>query len=230
MLVRIPEDVRSALFPHKSQDPALSFLIINILTSSYPSPLNQITQHSGAMGDATKERLRLDARHNDELLRSGKTQVQNQQHIAQIQAQAREHRKLMLDLEHKAIHHAALARQKALNEDKYQHRERILKLERQYTSTKVTVEPRGLATGFENEGTENEAAGVHEERATGFENLGSEIAGSEKIDVGDQTSKEGRFPKAMIAARTERRRMAVRVAEERPRSDGDKERTRSSSI
>lgn len=75
MLVRIPEDVRSALFPHPIRI-SIRYSLSSSSTSSHPSPLNQITQHSGAMRDATEERLRLDARHNHEFLRFGKTQKQ----------------------------------------------------------------------------------------------------------------------------------------------------------
>ena len=43
----------------------------------------------------------------------------------------------MLDLEHQAI----VIRQRALNEQEYEHRERVLKLERQYALTEIVVEP-----------------------------------------------------------------------------------------
>ena len=92
-------------------------------------------QLSKAMDDATKERLRLDALHHEELLR-----------IAKTQEQERKHRELTLDHEHQAVHNAALSCQKAPNAQDYEHRKRTLKLERQYASTGPTLEPRKSVT------------------------------------------------------------------------------------
>lgn len=90
------------------------------------------------------------------LLRLDKTQEQKREHVAQTQAEARAHRELILDLEHQAVQDAAITRQKALNEQKYEHRKRILKLERQYASTEIAVEPRRSISESENAGPGNE--------------------------------------------------------------------------
>ena len=89
------------------------------------------------MDDATKERLRLDALHNDELRRIDMAQKQERAHIAQIQGQNYNHQKAMLDLEHKAT----ITHQRALNDQEYEHRKRMLKLEHQYTPATIVVEP-----------------------------------------------------------------------------------------
>ena len=70
------------------------------------------------------------APYNEELLRIGKTQEQQREHIAQIQAQTRDHHKLILDIEHQAVHEATITLQKALNKQHYKHRECNLKLKR----------------------------------------------------------------------------------------------------
>ncbi|KAL9136482.1 MAG: hypothetical protein Q9175_002317 [Cornicularia normoerica] len=126
---------------------------------------------------APEERLRLDTLHNEELHRFGKTQEQERNHIAQKQAQEREHRRLMLGIEHQAIHDAAITRQQALNQQEFEQRERMLKLERQYASTKMAVEPgesvpepEDAASG--NAGLGNEAMVVSRERVLESENVG----------------------------------------------------------
>ena len=87
----------------------------------------QIIQHSRAMEEATKGKLRLDALLKEELLC-----------IVKAEAQGREHRKPMLAIEHQAVHDAAITRQKALSEQEHEHRKRILHwLERQYASTDI---------------------------------------------------------------------------------------------
>ena len=60
------------------------------------------------------------------------------------QAQAREHRKLMLHLEHQTIHDPAITRQEVLNEQEYEHHELLLKLERQYASSEIANGPRKM--------------------------------------------------------------------------------------
>ena len=154
------------------------------------------------MDDAAEERHRLDILHEEELLRTRKAQEQTRDHIAQIQAQARGHHKLMLDLEHDA----AITRQKALHEENYQHRERILKLEQQYASAgsgvergepipelqdtesrnEATVEPgRGLMMASENAGSSNVAA------VEGKEGLAApRDAGSGRGSSGDNVPKK----------------------------------------
>lgn len=57
--------------------------------------------------------------------RIGKPQGQKREHVAQIQAETREHRELILDLEHQAVHDEAITRQKALNEQKYEPRRHL---------------------------------------------------------------------------------------------------------
>ena len=112
------------------------------------------------MDDATtttEERLRLDTLHDEELLRIRKAQEQERDHVAQLQAQTREHHKLMLDVQHQAIHDAALTRQTALYEQEYRHRERILRLERQYASAGSGTELRGPGPGFKDAGLGDEA-------------------------------------------------------------------------
>lgn len=145
------------------------------------------TQQSTPMDDAIKEKLRLDTLHDEELLRIRKTQEQEREHIVRTQAQAREHLKLTLDLEHHAIHDAAIARQKALNEQNYEHRERLLKLERQYASSEIALKPNESVPESENAGSRNEAAVDTEERFTE-----PESAGSGNEDSGERASMKGK--------------------------------------
>ncbi|KAL9137348.1 MAG: hypothetical protein Q9175_001448 [Cornicularia normoerica] len=81
------------------------------------------------MDNATIERLRLNALHDEQLRR-----------LIKAQNQKYEHRKRMLDLEHKSIHDAAIRRQKALNEQEYEQRERMLKLEHDYACLQAAHE------------------------------------------------------------------------------------------
>lgn len=133
------------------------------------------------MDDATKERLRLDALHNEELLHIGRIQEQEREHIAQIHAQAREHHKIMLDLQHQAFHDAAITRQDKLNQQEYEHRERILKVERQYALNEVAAEPKEPCPESENAGSGNEAAAEPEPGFPDSGNLGSENGNPEGV-------------------------------------------------
>lgn len=78
-----------------------------------------------------KEKHRLDTLHDEKLLRVRKPQEQEREHIAQLQAQERTHRELMLGYEHQLAHDTASNCQKALHEQNYEERKRILALERQ---------------------------------------------------------------------------------------------------
>lgn len=138
------------------------------------------------MDDATKERLRLDALHNEELLHIGKIQKQEREHISQTHAQAREHHKMMLNLQHQAVHDAAITRQEKLNQQEYEHRERILKLERQYALTEVAAEPKEPCPESENAGSRNEAAAEPEQ---GFPDSGNTESGNGNPE--DVASKKG---------------------------------------
>ena len=109
------------------------------------------------MDDATEERHRLDTLHDEELCRTRKAQEQTRDHIARIQAQTREHRKILLDIEHQANLDAAITLQKALHEQHYQHRERILKLECQYASVGSGAEPGESAPESEDAESGNKA-------------------------------------------------------------------------
>lgn len=120
------------------------------------------------MNDATKERLRLDALHNEELDR-----------FSIIQEQEREHQ---------AVHDAAIIRQKPLNEQEYEHRELTLKLERGYASTEMAVELKESILESKNAGSTSRAAVESEEI---FTESGS--AGSGNENPGAMTSKKGRL-------------------------------------
>lgn len=100
------------------------------------------------MDDATtREIARLNALHNDELRHTGELQAQKRYHTVQMQAQAREHRRMMLHIEHTAIHGAAIARQEALNNQKYKHRERMLQLERSDALARIALKSGEQVTG-----------------------------------------------------------------------------------
>lgn len=145
------------------------------------------------MDDATIEKLNLDALHNEELLRVGK-----------IQAQAREHRKLMLDLEHQAVHDATVTRQKALNEQEYEHRKRILKLEHQYASPEIAAELRGSVPQSE---SETETAGSTREPGAGPE---------ERLAQSGNGEPEKKTPRKIGSKAEEFLKMAKKAAERRP--------------
>ncbi|KAL9077156.1 MAG: hypothetical protein Q9161_000422 [Pseudevernia consocians] len=144
------------------------------------------------MDDATKEKLNLDTLHNEELLRVEKTQ-----------AQARELRKLVLDFEHQAVHDATIARQKALNEQEYEHRKRILQLDHQYASPKIVAELRGSVPESK---LETETAGSTREPG----------AESKERFAQSGNGKSEKTPKKSGSKAEEFLRMAKKAAERRP--------------
>ncbi|CAF9926874.1 hypothetical protein IMSHALPRED_007075 [Imshaugia aleurites] len=120
------------------------------------------------MDDATKERLRLDTLHDEILLRHKKTQEQEREHVAQLQAQERAH-------------------QQALHDQNFEQRKRMLALERQYAATELATKPRDSipecenaelapgepAPGSDNPGPRNEAAVEAKNKFTASKNWGS---------------------------------------------------------
>lgn len=121
----------------------------------------------------------------------GKSQAQTRQHIAQTQAQAREQRKFMLDLEHQAIHDPAITLQEILNEQKYEHHECLLKLERHYASPEIAIGPPKMVPGSFIVGSRDEPAFPPREQVSGYVGAGSrkgaalepedEVMGSNKM-------------------------------------------------
>lgn len=171
------------------------------------------------MESATEENLHLEALHKQELYRRGRIQEQEREHIAQIQgqtrehiaqiqAQTREHRKNMLDLEHQAVHDAAITRQEALNQQEYEHRKRMLKLERQFATGEIEDELRQSVSESENLRPTNEAVIEPEPRFSESQNAGS---GNENLE--DQKSGKGRLKAEDIRKFAEA--AAKRVAEKK---------------
>lgn len=82
---------------------------------------------------------------------------------------------MLLDLQHQAVHDAAITRQDKLNKQEYEHRERILKLERQYAIIEGAAEPKESCPEYENAGCGNEAVAEPEQ---GFPNSGNPGSGN----------------------------------------------------
>ena len=154
--------------------------------------------------DATEEKLRLDVLHSEQLLRVAKTQEQERNHIAQKQAQERNHHQQMLDIEHRANYNASLVLQRAHDQQELEHRERMLRLEIQRTSSEK-------ATQTEDNQPGNEGALGSED------NLGSEKAGPAGAGIGGfgNERSEGRQSRAEIFS--EFARAAAKREEEKKR-------------
>ena len=169
------------------------------------------------MEDATKERLRLDTLHDEELHRIDKAQEQERAHLAQIQAQKYEHQKVMLDLEHQAT----VTRQRALNEQEYEHRERMLKLERQYASLEKVAEPTQSLPESKNMESPSEAAADPGQGLTESRNMGS--SNHESQDRPSKAGSKAEYFKNMAKRAAERgvdkRRGSLRSSLPQPRQD-----------
>ena len=144
--------------------------------------------------DATEEKLRLDALHSEQLLRVAKTQKQELNHIAQKQAQERKHHQQMLDIEHRACYNASLALQRAHDEQEFQHRQRMLRLELQRPSSEKATQTRDSSPGSENNQSRDEGI-VEIEETLRSQNAGP--AGAGIGGFGNKVSK-GRESRAEI--------------------------------
>ena len=144
--------------------------------------------------DATEEKLRLDALHNEQLLRIAKTQEQERNHIAQKQAQERNHHQHMLDIEHRAYYDASLALQRAHDEQEFLHRQRMLRLGLQRPSSEKATQTRDSSPRSEDNQSRDEGIVEFEET------LGSQstrLAGAGIGEFGNKMS-EGRESRAEI--------------------------------
>ena len=144
--------------------------------------------------DATEEKLRLDALHNEQLLLVAKTQEQERDHIAQKQGQERKHHQQMLDIQHRANHNASLALQRAHDEQEFQHRQRMLRLEIQRPSSEKATQTRDSSPRSEDNQSRDEGIVEFEET------LGSQNEGPAGAGIGEFGNKmsEGRESRAEI--------------------------------
>ena len=126
--------------------------------------------------DATEEKLRLDALHNEQLLRVAKTQEQERNHIAQKQAQERKHHQQMLDIQHRANYDASLALQRAYHQQEFDHHERMLGLSYRHSSSEKATQTRDPTPGSEKNQSRDEAT-VEFEESIGSDNTGPAGAG-----------------------------------------------------
>lgn len=144
--------------------------------------------------DATEEKVRLDVLHSEQLLRVAKTQEQELNHIAQKQAQERNHHQQMLDIEHRAYYNASLALQQAHDEQEFQHRQRMLRLEIRRPSSEKATQTRDSPPRSEDNQSRDEGI-------VGFgETLESQNAGPAGAGIGKFGNKmsEGRESRAEI--------------------------------
>ena len=144
--------------------------------------------------DATEEKLRLDVLHSEQLLRVAETQEQERNHIAQKQAQEREHHKQMLDVEHLANYNASLVLQRAHDQQEFEHRERMLRLEFQRPSSEKATQTRESTPGSEDNQPRSEGTVASEDI---LESENPEPAGAGIGGFGNKMSK-GRESRAEI--------------------------------
>ena len=144
--------------------------------------------------DATEEKLRLDALHNEQLLRVAKSQEQELNHIAQKQAQERKHHQQMLDIEHRANYDASLALQRAYHQQEFEHHERMLGLSQRHSSSEKATQTRDLSPRTEDDQSRDQGT-VEFEETIGSNN--AEPAGAVIGEFGNKMS-EGRESRAEI--------------------------------